>query len=113
MRGDEHYSPEELDEPITLLRKSRVADGAGGFTETEAQVGGTHFAKVRPLRGAERLVGDGTVMATQLLFVVHSSLGVRATDVIVYQAVRYDCSPQPVLGRSFFQEVEATAGGPV
>jgi hypothetical protein len=112
MRGAEHYSADQLQEPFELRRKTSAADGAGGFTETEATQG-THFAFVRPLRGGERQVGDGPVHRVQLLFVVHAGVGVLPKDVIVYGGLRYDVQLVQPAGLSDFQEVEAASGGPV
>jgi head-tail joining protein len=108
----EHYNADELNEPFELRRKTRVSDGAGGFTETEATQGG-HFAKVRPLRGGERQIGDGTTHQIELLFVVYAGVGVRPTDVLVYNGLRYDVRLVQPAGLSNFQEVEAASGGPV
>lgn len=108
----QHYTPDQLVNPFTLLRKSSVADGAGGFTETEASQG-THFAFIRPLRGGEREVGEGTVHRIELLFVVYAAVGVLPQDVLVYQGTRYDVLLVQPAGLSDFQEVEAASGGPV
>lgn len=112
MRGAEHYSADQLNEAFELLRKSSAADGAGGFTESEASQG-THFAFVRPLRGGERQVGEGTVGRVELLFVVNTGVGVRFKDVILYSGTRYDVTLVQPAGLSDFQEVEAASGGPV
>lgn len=112
MRGDEHYSADKLREPFELRRKSSTPDGAGGFTEGEATQG-THFAEVRPLRGQERQVGDGTTHQVELLFVVYAGVGVLPKDVIVYNGLRFDVRLVQPAGLSDFQEVEAATGGPV
>jgi hypothetical protein len=110
----EHYTSDQLQEPIQIIRKSREADGAGGFTETEVILPSPttyHMAKVRPLRGQERLTNEQVQAEGGVLFVLYSAVDVRARDVILYNAVRYNVGSLPPPGLSRFREVEATSGG--
>jgi hypothetical protein len=110
----EHYMAEDLCEPFYFNRPTRVSDGAGGFTTTVARnpVGsGFHFAKVRPLRGTERVLADGLVATQSLMFVVYAALGILPTDTLVYNGVSYNIrSVNPATAQSVFQEIEAVAG---
>lgn len=110
--SEEHYKPADLVEPFYFNRPTDTTDGAGGFTTVMARnpATGFHFAKVRPLRGAERLVGDGLVATTGVMFVVYSDLAIRPTDVLVYKGVSYNIRRLNVPANSAFQELEAEAG---
>lgn len=110
----EHYSAHQLQHPVQLIRKTRVADGAGGFTETEAVLPSPstyHMAFMRPLRGSEQFANDGINATADVLFVLHAAIDVRSTDVILYNAVRYNVGSLLPAGLSRFQEVQATSGG--
>lgn len=110
----EHYQPHELNQPVQLIRKTRVADGAGGFSETEATLPSPttfHMAKVRPLRGQERFANEGIQANADVLFVLYAAVEVRATDVILYNTVRYNVGSLLPPGLSKYREVEATSGG--
>lgn len=49
------YSARDLSEPVTFQRKTRTADGAGGFTETWATITGAPTrCMVKPMGGGER-----------------------------------------------------------
>lgn len=108
----EHYRAEELTEPFYFNRPTDTTDGAGGYTTVMARnpASGFHFAKVRPLRGTERLAADGLVSESSLLFVVHAGLGIRTTDTLVYAGLQYNVRSVKPNGRSIFQEIEAEAG---
>jgi head-tail adaptor len=106
----EHYNAGQLQHPFTILRKTQVADGAGGFTESEAQVGSTHFAHIRPLRGDERTQNAGLATFQEMLFVTHSAIEVRVTDVLLYNGVRYAVTSIAPPGLSTFQEISTEAG---
>lgn len=110
----EHYDAAQLTEPFQIIRKTRVADGAGGFTETEATLPGPtsyHFAGLRPLRGQERLVNEGIAAMQDILLWTWADLDIRATDVLLYKGVRYNVSSLQPPGLSVFREVECTSGG--
>lgn len=106
----EHYRPEQLVNPFTLLRPATAADGAGGFDVTESQVGGVHFAMVRAIRGGEAPLNSGLSNTGLVLFVVYAALGIQATDVLLYNGVRYNVRFLPPAGLSKFQEVQAESG---
>lgn len=112
MRGPEHHDPADLVEPFYFNRPTNTTDGAGGFTTTYARNpdSGFHFAKVRPLRGNERLVADGLVSFEGLRFVVYADLGIRTTDTLVYGGVSYNIRAVHPPAGSVFQEIEAEAG---
>lgn len=110
----EHYKPHELDQPFQIIRKTAVADGAGGFTETEQTLPSAityHLAKVRPLRGQERFANEGVGIYGDVMFVMYAAVEVRATDVILYNGLRYNVGSLLPPGLSIFREVEATSGG--
>jgi hypothetical protein len=111
----EHYRADQLQEPVQIIRKTNVADGAGGFSETEQTLPSSttfHFAFVRPLRGQEQLVNDRVASQVELMFVMHSAIALVPTDVVLYQGVRYDITGlPPVIAFSEFREVTAVSGG--
>lgn len=87
-----------------------MADGAGGFTDTEAQVGGTHFAFLRPLRGDERTLNDGLAATVEVLFVTWAAIDIRSSDTLVHNSIRYNVTSLLPAGLSRFQEISAVSG---
>jgi head-tail adaptor len=106
----QHYDPCELDQPVIVITKTPTPDGAGGFTETEAQ-SAPHLAKVRPLRGQERLANEQVGSFAEALFVFHRDIPITNTSVLLYEGQRYNVTLVNPPGRSAFIEVEATRGG--
>lgn len=106
----EHYSAGQLQNPFTVLRKTPVADGAGGYTDSEAQVGGTHFAFLRPLRGDERTLNDGLAATVEMMFVTWAAIDIRSTDTLLHNGIRYNVTSILPPGLSRFQEVTAVSG---
>lgn len=106
----QHYDVADLDQPVTVITKTPAADGAGGFTESESS-SGPHFAKVRPLRGQERLANEQIGSFAEALFVFHRDVPVANTSVLLYDGQRYNVTLVSAPGRAAFIEVEATRGG--
>lgn len=106
----EHYQAGQLQNPFTVLRKTSTADGAGGFTVAEAQVGGTHWAHLRPLRGDERALNDGLAASMEMMFVTWAAVDIRSSDVLLHNGVRYNVRSLLPPGLSKFQEVTAESG---
>jgi hypothetical protein len=106
----EHYHSDQLVNPFTILRKTPSADGAGGYTEVEAQVGGTHLAGMRPLRGSEVSLNDGLSAVVGMLFWTWAAIEVRSTDVLLHNGIRYNVRAVKPPGLSRFQEIEAESG---
>lgn len=106
----EHYQAGQLQNPFTVLRKTQAADGRGGFTDTEAQVGATHFAFVRALRGAEKQLNDGVSSSTEVMFVTWAAVDIRSTDVLLYNGGRYNVRYINPPALSKFQEIVAELG---
>lgn len=104
-----HYYPQQLREPVEVIRKTQVTDGRGGFTTHEATTG-PHFAFVRNLRGQEREVNDGLVGVAQVLFVFYAAVDIRSSDVLLYNGRRYNVRSLLPSSLSQFQEVEAESG---
>lgn len=112
--AQEHYNSDQLKEPFQIIRKARVADGAGGFTETEVTLPSPttyHLAHMRPLRGQERQVNEGIEASVAMLFVVWAALDIQVTDVLLQNGIRYNVSSLLPSVRSRFREIEATSGG--
>lgn len=110
----EHYRADQLQEPVQIIRKTRAADGAGGYTETETTLPSPttyHMAHVRPLRGQERFDSGAIQSYGGCLFVLYAAVEVRPTDVILYAGKRYNVGTLMPPGLSLFQEIEATSGG--
>lgn len=107
--GKEHYTSDQLQEPVEVLRPTLSADGSGGNSSSEVSQG-THLAFVRALRGAERALNAGEAGVVEVLFVMYAAVGVQRTDVLVYNGTRYN--PRAILpsGLSRFQEIEAESG---
>lgn len=110
----EHYQAHQLNQPLQILRKTQTADGAGGYTETEATLPSPttyHMAYVRPLRGAERVSNEGLQTYADVRFVLYADVTVLPTDVLLYAGTRYNVSSILPPGLSRFREVDATSGG--
>lgn len=110
----EHYTAQQLQEPYQIIRKTRVADGAGGFSETEATLPSPttyHFAFVRPLRGQERFANEGITSLQDIMLVTWAAISILPTDVVLYNAARYNVGSLNPPGLSQFREVECTSGG--
>lgn len=105
----EHYSADQLQEPVEVLRPTLTPDGSGGNTASEVSQG-THLAKVRPLRGNERLLNGGQSGVVELQFVMFAAVGVQHKDVLVYNGARYNVRAALPAGLSRFQEIEAESG---
>lgn len=105
-----HYSPGQLQQPVSRIRPTRVADGAGGYSATEVTTG-PHFAFVRPLRGDERQVDGGVSNTQEVLFVLYAAVDIMSTDILLYNGKRYDIRSINPAGLSQFQEIEAVSGG--
>lgn len=105
----EHYTADQLREPVEVLRPVLSADGSGGSTSTESSQG-THLAFVRPLRGGERKQNDGQAAIVEVLFVMYAAVGVLPTDVLLYNGARYNVRSALPPGLSLFQEIEAESG---
>lgn len=106
----EHYQAGQLQNPFTILRKTPSADGAGGFTDVEAQVGPAHFAAIRPLRGSERVLNDGLAASVEMMFVTWAAIDIRSTDVLLYAGLRYNVRTLNPPGLSKFREVLTESG---
>lgn len=106
----EHYQAGQLQNPFTILRKVSTADGAGGFTDVEAQVGSAHLAFIRAVRGSERVLNDGLAAVGEVLFVMWAAIDVRTTDVLLYNGLRYNVRSLPPAGLSKFREVLTESG---
>lgn len=107
---EEHYRPDQFQQPFTILRRTPVADGAGGFAVTEAQVGPTHFALVRPLRGDEVALNAGLAAVVGIRLVTWAAIGILSTDVLLCNGIRYNVRALLPPGLSKYQELDAESG---
>lgn len=111
----EHYSADQLQLPVQIIRRALSDDGAGGQAETESTLPSPstyHMAAIRPLRGLEREVNNQIVSDGGVLFVMWAAVEVLTTDVILYAGTRYNVTRAAPPGLSQFREVEASSGGP-
>lgn len=109
----EHYSADQLQEPVQIVRKTETADGVGGFTTVDTILPSPttyHLCKQRPLRGEERLVAGGIGATNELVFVLYAAVDVRPTDALLYAGERYNVRRINPPGLSQFREVEAETG---
>lgn len=73
-----------LKEPVTFQRRTLVADGAGGQTETWAAIPATPSrAHVRPVGGSERWASDRTEAIVRLRLVTRYNAALREGDRVL------------------------------
>lgn len=107
---EDRYKAADLQNPFTVLRSTPTADGAGGSTQVEAQVGSTHFAKLITVRGDERTLNDGLAATVEVVFVTWAAIDIRSTDVLLHNGIRYNVRSIAPPGTSRFQKVTAESG---
>lgn len=81
-----------MDQRITLRRRVRVADGAGGFTETWADFAANPvvWAHVKAKGGREAMVEGRTAATFVVVFTIYHRGDVDPTCQIVWQGVAYN-----------------------
>lgn len=85
------YRPGMLREPVTFQRKSRVANGTGGFTETWAALAGSATrAYPKALSGTERFASDRVEASTRWRIVTRYFAGLKEEDRIVMRGRAYN-----------------------
>ena len=102
--------PGELNQRITIERKTRTPDGGGGYTETWTETAEV-WALVRPMSGQERSHAQQAQTRANYLIVVRSGLDVLETDRIVWQGYRLNIRFIKRRGpRPLYLEIEAEMG---
>jgi SPP1 family predicted phage head-tail adaptor len=101
----------QMDQRVSIQRKTRVADGLGGFTITETTIA-TVWARVETERGQERVIADqqrGVVGYRLTSRNQGSWSGVTTGDVLVLGSVRLNVRSAPLAGREAYRLIEAEA----
>ena len=84
MKGCGKYSAGMMRTPVTFQRKTRAADGAGGFTETWTTLRATR-AHVMALSGFERMAADRVNAETKERIVCRYFSGLTASDRVLIE----------------------------
>jgi len=85
------YDARMLREPVTFQRKTRTANGRGGFTETWATLADAADRGVlKALSGSERLMADRVDATTRNRLVVRYFSGLREEDRVVIRDRTYN-----------------------
>lgn len=82
------YNAGMLREPVTVQRKTRTADGAGGYTEAWSDVLSTR-AHVSATSGTERWRSDRTEATTAFKVVMRYASNITEADCIVIRNRRH------------------------
>lgn len=103
-----------LDQRISVQRKSQVPDGGGGSTTTWIADGGL-WAAIEEVRGQERVIADrqaGTV--TYRVTVHNTGLGAEITTThrLVWDGAVLNVRRAPPAQRAVYRTVEAESGVP-
>lgn len=84
------YTPRQLNEPVAFQRKTRTADGAGGFTEAWATISGAPtFCMVKPMSGGERYASQRVEATATHRIVTRYFSGLKETDRAVIRGREY------------------------
>lgn len=102
-----------LDQPITLQRFTRTADGGGGFTDVWADFAAdpNPWAGVKAKAGREGLVEGQTTATFVVVFTLYNRTDVAELDRIIWNGVTYNI--RGVLregGRKLMLKIEAERG---
>jgi len=85
------YDARMLREPVTFQRKTRTANGRGGFTETWAEISGAPTrGHMKALSGSERLMADRVDATTRNRLVVRYFSGLREEDRVLIRNRTYN-----------------------
>ena len=82
----------DMDQRVTLQTYTFTSDGAGGQTRELANVPSvpTVWAKVQPVRGAERFQEERTVAVGTYLFTIRYRTDISEGDVIMWRSEPYN-----------------------
>lgn len=104
------YQAGQLDQRISLQRKSRVRDGAGGATETWTEYAEV-YAMVRPMTGRERQNAERAEALSDYVVVIRYRSGILPSDRIEWRGrklnIRFIRNQGP---RTSWLEIEAEMG---
>lgn len=103
----------QLDQRITIRRKVRTSDGAGGYDSTWTDVV-TCWSAPRPMSGREREQAMRLNAQSNYVFTVRDSIirenSVDERDVIYWHGVQFNIRFIPDKARARFTEIEAERG---
>ena len=105
--------PGQLDQQVTFRRRTKTADGGGGFTEawSDFSTDATVWADVHPLYGKEGMADGGVNASGAWLFHVRNRSDVDEGDQIVWGGEQYNISRVMRRGsREMYLTIEAVRG---
>jgi len=104
------FRPGELDQRVTVSRKTLTPDLLGGATQTFTDLK-TYWSHVRPLSGKEIANYDGLQNEVLYLFVFRNGLDIKPDDILKWRSENYNIRviKQPK-NRALYTEVEAERG---
>lgn len=103
------YSAAMLDQRVTLKRKTRTADGMGGYTTAFATIA-TVWAHVRPLSGREREQSQRLNAQSNYLIVIRDRSDIDETVVAEWEGANFNLRFAKNKARARFLELEAERG---
>lgn len=85
------YKASTLREPVTFQRKTRTANGTGGFTESWAAISGAPTrAAVKAVGGGERFASDRIEATTRWRAVTRYFAGLTEEDRVLIRSRAYN-----------------------
>lgn len=99
----------ELDQRVTFLRETKVADGMGGSTVSWVEIAEV-WAKVRPMSGTEREHSDRLNAQASYLIVIRYRDDITENDIAEWKGQRFNIRFSKDEARSTFLPIEAERG---
>ena len=105
------YQPGELDQKITIQRKVKIEDSAGGKETIATTTVATPWAKIKSGKPAERYDFDQVHNTETVTFVIRNRQDLLESDIIIWRGVTFDIRALPSLTpRHRYLEIEAERG---
>lgn len=104
----------DLDQRVTLERKTRTPDGYGGY-DPGWTAQGTLWAGIEAVRGQERLIADREASVATYRVIVHNSgigAGVTVDDRLIWGAVELNVRRAEPGQRGVYRTLEAESEVP-
>lgn len=105
----EKYSASMLDQRVVFKRKTRTADGMGGYTTAFVTIA-TVWALVRPMSGREREQAQRLNAQSNYLIVIRDRSDIDETVVAEWEGANFNLRFAKNRARARFLELEAERG---
>ena len=107
-----NIDPGELDQRVTLRRKTEVANDYGTMVQTDSDYA-TVWARVRPMSGGERDRGQQTEARANYVVIIRNRSDVQEQDYVVWRGNEMNIRFIKDYGtRPLYLEIECERGAP-